>query len=72
MSAHPQCAALIAAKEKKGLSWAQVASALGQSEAHVLAVVNGTSRPTEAEFNAIAKVLGITSSVPHTGVHATV
>lgn len=29
----------------------------------MLPVVNGSTRPTEAEFNAIAKVLGITSSV---------
>lgn len=104
MASNPQCAALIAAKEKKGtpthlksllitewllmnsigllgLSWAQVAAALGQSEQHVLdsnlllpcrmissnkyspVVVNAKTRPTEAEFNSIAKVLGITSSV---------
>ncbi|KAF8960724.1 hypothetical protein BDZ97DRAFT_1832556 [Flammula alnicola] len=63
MAPNAQCAALAAAKEKKGLSWGQIAGALGQSEQHVIDIVTGQSKPTEAEFNAIAKVLGITSSV---------
>ncbi|KDR79218.1 hypothetical protein GALMADRAFT_62971 [Galerina marginata CBS 339.88] len=72
MAPDPQCAALAAAKEKKGLSYAQIASGIGKSEQHVIDIVTGKTKPTEAEFNAIASVLGITSSVPHTGVHATV
>ncbi|KAF8962144.1 hypothetical protein BDZ97DRAFT_1826567 [Flammula alnicola] len=55
MAPNAQCAALAAAKEKKGLSWGQIASALGQSEQHVIDIVTGQSKPTEAEFNAIAK-----------------
>ncbi|KAF9473177.1 hypothetical protein BDN70DRAFT_886100 [Pholiota conissans] len=72
MAPHPQCAALVAAQAKSGISWAQVGAAIGKSEQQVISIIEGSTRPTEAEFNAIAKTLGITNNVPHTGVHATV
>ncbi|KAH9476144.1 hypothetical protein JR316_0011715 [Psilocybe cubensis] len=72
MAPNPQCAALAAAKEKKGYSYGQIASGIGASEQRVIDIVTGAAKPTEAEFNAIANVLGVSSSaVPHTGVHST-
>ncbi|KIM43754.1 hypothetical protein M413DRAFT_443662 [Hebeloma cylindrosporum] len=70
MAPDPKCAALAAAKAKKGLSYAQIASGIGSTEQRVIDVVTGQSKATDAEFNALAQVLGITN-VPHTGVHST-
>ncbi|KAF9562084.1 hypothetical protein CPC08DRAFT_688188 [Agrocybe pediades] len=71
MAPSPQCAALAAAKEKKGMSYGQIASGMGVSEQRVIDIVTGKDHPTEAEFKKIAGVLGIADTVPHTGVHAT-
>ncbi|KAK0495759.1 hypothetical protein EDD18DRAFT_1170609 [Armillaria luteobubalina] len=72
MAPNPQCAALAAAKEKKGVSYATIASQIGQSEQHVIDICTGKAKPTSNEFNAIAQVLGISSaSAPHDGAHAT-
>ncbi|PPQ84393.1 hypothetical protein CVT25_012492 [Psilocybe cyanescens] len=72
MAPNPSCAALASAKEKKGYSYAQIASGIGASEQHVIDIVTGKKTPTEKEFNAIANVLGVASNaVPHTGVHST-
>ncbi|KAL0958981.1 hypothetical protein HGRIS_014296 [Hohenbuehelia grisea] len=70
MAPNPQCSALAAAKDKKGLSYAQIANKIGQNEQHVIDVCTGKVTPTEAEFNALAQVLGI-QNVPHQGVHQT-
>ncbi|KAK0475827.1 hypothetical protein IW261DRAFT_1567615 [Armillaria novae-zelandiae] len=72
MAPNPQCAALAAAKEKKGVSYATIASQIGDSEQRVIDICTGKVKPTSTEFNAIAQVLGISStSAPHDGVHAT-
>ncbi|TBU45437.1 hypothetical protein BD309DRAFT_956168 [Dichomitus squalens] len=71
MAPNPQCAALAAAKERKGLSYAQIAAQIGKSEQHVIDVCTGATQPTQAEFDALARVLGITSAPPHDSAHAT-
>ncbi|OJT07081.1 hypothetical protein TRAPUB_2113 [Trametes pubescens] len=71
MAPNPQCAALAAAKEKKGLSYAQIAQKIGQPEQHVIDVCTGAATPTTAEFNALASALGITSAPPHDAAHTT-
>ncbi|EEB91297.1 hypothetical protein MPER_10368 [Moniliophthora perniciosa FA553] len=63
---------LNAAKTKKGWSYAQIADKIGQSEQHVVDVCTGKSKPTQAEFNALAQALGITDQPPHDSSHATV
>ncbi|KAF5309871.1 hypothetical protein D9619_010365 [Psilocybe cf. subviscida] len=71
MAPDPKCAALAAAMQKKGMTYSSLAAAIGKPEQHVVDVLTGSARPTEAEFNALANALGVTQ-VPHTGVHATV
>ncbi|KAI5122839.1 hypothetical protein M0805_003134 [Coniferiporia weirii] len=71
MAPNPTCTALAAAKEKKGLSYAQIASQIGKDEQHVIDVCTGATRPTDAEFDALARVLDIKSKPAHDGVHAT-
>ncbi|KAK0235029.1 hypothetical protein EDD85DRAFT_64258 [Armillaria nabsnona] len=72
MAPNPQCAALAAAKEKKGISYAAIASQIGDSEQRVIDICTGKVKATSTEFNAIAQVLGISSSgAPHDGAHAT-
>jgi len=71
MAPNPQCVALANAKEKKGLSYSQIASQIGQSEQHVIDVCTGKVTPTKDEFNALARVLDITDSAPRDSSHAT-
>ncbi|OCH90203.1 hypothetical protein OBBRIDRAFT_793519 [Obba rivulosa] len=71
MAPNPQCAALAAAKERKGLSYSQIAQQLGSSEQHVIDVCTGKSTPTQAEFDALARVLDIKSAPPHDSAHST-
>ncbi|KAK1229250.1 hypothetical protein PQX77_006745 [Marasmius sp. AFHP31] len=72
MAPDPQCAALNAAKTKKGLSYAQIAEKIGQTEQHVTDICTGKQKPTQAEFNALATALDITTPAPHDSAHATV
>ncbi|KAG7095254.1 hypothetical protein E1B28_006027 [Marasmius oreades] len=72
MAPNPQCAALNNAKTKKGLSYAQIAESIGQTEQHVTDVCTGKVKPTQEEFNALAKVLGITDQAPNDSAHKTV
>ncbi|KAK7049859.1 Nuclear pore complex nucleoporin component [Paramarasmius palmivorus] len=72
MAPDPQCAALNAAKTKKGWSYAQIADKIGQTEKHVEDVCTGKVKPTQAEFNALAQTLGITDTPPKDNAHATV
>ncbi|ETW75203.1 hypothetical protein HETIRDRAFT_412431 [Heterobasidion irregulare TC 32-1] len=71
MAPNPQCAALAAAKERKGYSYGQIAQQLGLPEQHIVALCTGTATPTANEFNALARVLDITSPPPHDAAHAT-
>ncbi|KAI0764980.1 hypothetical protein C8Q74DRAFT_1370861 [Fomes fomentarius] len=71
MAPNPQCAALAAAKEKKGLSYGQIAQQLGKPEAHVIDICTGKSTPTNDEFSALARVLDITSAPPRDASHVT-
>ncbi|RDX54485.1 hypothetical protein K466DRAFT_646226 [Polyporus arcularius HHB13444] len=71
MAPNPQCAALAAAKEKKGLSYSQIAEKIGKPESHVVDICTGKSTPTTEEFNALARVLDITSPPPHDAAHVT-
>ncbi|KAJ7581588.1 hypothetical protein C8J56DRAFT_957781 [Mycena floridula] len=72
MAPDPQCAALAAAKDKKGLSYAQIASQTGETEQKVIDICTGKTTPTKAQFDALAKVLGITSAPPKDSSHATI
>ncbi|KAI0323755.1 hypothetical protein GY45DRAFT_1376092 [Cubamyces sp. BRFM 1775] len=71
MAPNPQCAALAAAMQKQGLSYAQVAQKIGKSEQHVIDICTGAATPTTDEFNALARALGITSAPPHDAAHST-
>ncbi|KAF4566383.1 hypothetical protein EYR36_011809 [Pleurotus pulmonarius] len=64
MAPNPQCAALAAAKARKGLSYGEIASQLNKPEQHVIDVCTGKVPPTSAEFDALARVLGITGPTP--------
>ncbi|KAF5360313.1 hypothetical protein D9758_009127 [Tetrapyrgos nigripes] len=70
MAPDPRCTALANAMKAKGKSYADLATAIGKSEQHVIEICTGTARPTDTEFNTLAQVLGI-SNVPHEGVHST-
>ncbi|KAF8884406.1 hypothetical protein CPB84DRAFT_1964966 [Gymnopilus junonius] len=70
MAPDPRCTALAAVMQKQGVTYAQLATKIGTNEKHVTDVLTGSSRPTDAEFKAIATALGLTD-VPHTGVHST-
>ncbi|KAI0343766.1 hypothetical protein BDW22DRAFT_1428308 [Trametopsis cervina] len=71
MAPNPQCAALAAAKERKGMSYTDIATKIGQSEQHVIDLCTGNSTPTTAEFNALASVLDIKETPPHDAAHVT-
>ncbi|KAH7890470.1 hypothetical protein F5I97DRAFT_1922801 [Phlebopus sp. FC_14] len=53
-----------------GLSYAQLASKVGTSEARIQQICSGQVHPTTAEFNSLAQALGI-SNAPHDAAHAT-
>ncbi|RDB26182.1 hypothetical protein Hypma_006097 [Hypsizygus marmoreus] len=69
MAPDPQCTALAAAKDKSGLSYADIGAKIGKSEQHVIDICTGKAKPTTSEFDALAKALNIKSSVPHDGAH---
>jgi len=69
MAPSPQCAALAAAIQRKGVTYGQIASQIGSSEQRVIAVVTGTAQPTRTEFDSLARVLGITDQVPMSPAH---
>ncbi|CAL1710968.1 unnamed protein product [Somion occarium] len=71
MAPNPQCAALAAAKDRKGLSYQQIAQQIGTSEHHVIDVCTGTVVPTSAEFDALARALDIKAAPPHDSAHKT-
>ncbi|KAI0746753.1 hypothetical protein C8Q80DRAFT_1271596 [Daedaleopsis nitida] len=71
MAPNPQCAALAAAKDKKGLSYTEIAQKIGKPEQHVVDVCTGKVTATTDEFNALARALDITSPPPHDAAHAT-
>ncbi|KAF9813466.1 hypothetical protein IEO21_05573 [Rhodonia placenta] len=72
MAASPQCSALAAAKDKKGLSYAQIASQLGLSEQRVIDICTGAAVPSTGEFNSLASVLDIKSPAPQDAAHVRV
>lgn len=71
MAPNPQCVALANAKEKKGLSYADIAAKIGKDEQHVIDVCTGKVTPTAAEFNALAVALDIKETPPHDSAHST-
>jgi len=71
MAPNPQCVALANAKDKKGLTYAQIAQLVGQSEQHVIDVCTGKVTPTKSEFDALAKALDIKDTPPHDSAHVT-
>ncbi|KAG8715368.1 hypothetical protein FRC08_010665 [Ceratobasidium sp. 394] len=71
MSGDPVCAALAAAKEKKGWSYKEIADKLGEPESRVTDVFTGKTKATHEEFEKIAKVLDIKSEPPHDSAHTT-
>ncbi|KIJ16216.1 hypothetical protein PAXINDRAFT_168745 [Paxillus involutus ATCC 200175] len=66
-----QCAAVSGAMQRKGLSYAQLASQIGLTEHRVQQICNGAVHPSQAEFNSLARVLGLTSA-PSDSAHRTV
>ncbi|PCH38938.1 hypothetical protein WOLCODRAFT_167714 [Wolfiporia cocos MD-104 SS10] len=72
MAPNPQCSALAAAKDKKGLSYSQIASQIGISEQRVVDICTGAAVATTGEFNSLATVLDIKTPPPHDSAHAQV
>ncbi|KAF8511436.1 hypothetical protein JB92DRAFT_3118022 [Gautieria morchelliformis] len=64
-----QCSALANAQAAKGMSYAQIAAQIGSTEQQVSNICTGAATPSQAEFNAIAQVLGLTTAPSHP--HAT-
>ncbi|KAF5390906.1 hypothetical protein D9757_004026 [Collybiopsis confluens] len=54
-----------------GISYGDIAAKIGQTEQHVIDICTAKATPTQAEFDAIAKVLGITDAPPANRAHAT-
>ncbi|KAG6873115.1 hypothetical protein C0995_002778 [Termitomyces sp. Mi166 len=73
MAPDPQCTAVAAAKQKSGtpigLSYAAIAAKIGSTEQHVIDICTSAKQPTAAEFEALAKALGITSPLPSNTSH---
>ncbi|GLB40940.1 putative helix-turn-helix XRE-family like proteins [Lyophyllum shimeji] len=69
MAPDPQCTALAAAKEKSGLSYADIAQKINKSEQHVIDICTGKQKPNKDEFDALAKALNITAPVPRDNSH---
>jgi len=67
--ADPTCSRVASAKEKSGLSYAQIANKIGQSEQHVINVCTGKTTPTANEYKELADALGMTTQIPHNAKH---
>ncbi|EPT04830.1 hypothetical protein FOMPIDRAFT_1027575 [Fomitopsis schrenkii] len=72
MAPNPQCSALAAAKDKKGLSYTQIAQQIGISEQRVVDICTGAAVPTTGEFNSLASALDIKSPPPADSAHTRV
>ncbi|KZT25968.1 hypothetical protein NEOLEDRAFT_1133044 [Neolentinus lepideus HHB14362 ss-1] len=70
MAPDPRCTALRAAKDKKGLSYTQIAQEMGEPEQRVIDICTGTSTATEKEFNLLAQILDM-KNAPHDAAHVT-
>jgi len=66
-----QCAALAAAKQRTGLSYGQIAERVNSTEQRIIDICTGTSVPTQAEFQAITRTLGIQDKAPSDAAHKT-
>ncbi|EIN05563.1 hypothetical protein PUNSTDRAFT_54936 [Punctularia strigosozonata HHB-11173 SS5] len=71
MAPDPRCTALAAAKDKKGISYTQIAEKMGTSEQHVIDICTGTQKATDAEFSSLAHILDVKSAPPHDSAHVT-
>ncbi|KZT08046.1 uncharacterized protein LAESUDRAFT_677285 [Laetiporus sulphureus 93-53] len=72
MAPNPQCTALAAAKDKKGISYSEIASKLHLSEQRIIDICTGAAVPTTGEFDSLAQVLDIKSTPPHDSAHVRV
>ncbi|TFK50352.1 hypothetical protein OE88DRAFT_1735924 [Heliocybe sulcata] len=70
MAPDPRCTALRAAKDKKGMSYSEIAKQMGESEQRVIDICTGTATATDKEFNQLAEVLDI-KNPPHDAAHVT-
>ncbi|EPQ51334.1 hypothetical protein GLOTRDRAFT_133204 [Gloeophyllum trabeum ATCC 11539] len=70
MAVQTPCPAIKAAQQKKGLSYGEIASKMGQSEKHVEDICSGTEVPTKQEFDQLGKTLDIMPP-PNDKVHKT-
>ncbi|KAF8504518.1 hypothetical protein F5888DRAFT_1656379 [Russula emetica] len=60
------CTALSNAIKAKGHTHSQIAQKVGSTEQRIRDIVGGRERPTQQEFDKLARSLGITSqSIPH-------
>ncbi|KAH8826372.1 hypothetical protein DL96DRAFT_1607806 [Flagelloscypha sp. PMI_526] len=69
MAPNPLCVAVANAKDKSGLSYADIATKIGTNEQHVIDICTATKSPTKAEFDALATTLGITDAPPKDDAH---
>ncbi|KAF9223124.1 hypothetical protein BS17DRAFT_818016 [Gyrodon lividus] len=70
MAPSHECTAVASAMQRKGLSYAQLASQVRSTEQRVQQICTGQVHPTQAEFNSLAQVLGI-ANAPRHAAHAT-
>ncbi|KZT02939.1 uncharacterized protein LAESUDRAFT_660702 [Laetiporus sulphureus 93-53] len=70
----PQCTALAAAKDKKGIafSYSEIASKLHLSEQRIIDICTGAAVPTTGEFDSLAQILDIKSPPPRDSAHVRV
>ncbi|KIK98621.1 hypothetical protein PAXRUDRAFT_823664 [Paxillus rubicundulus Ve08.2h10] len=71
MAQSHQCAAVAGAMQRKGLSYAQIATQIGSTEQRVQQLCKGEVHPSQAEFNGLAQVLGLTNA-PSDAAHRSV
>jgi len=68
MSANPVCPAVRAAKDKQGISYAQLAEKVGKPEDQVINILSG-SAPSQDSVRAVASALNISGPVPQDSKH---
>ncbi|EPQ51335.1 hypothetical protein GLOTRDRAFT_101530 [Gloeophyllum trabeum ATCC 11539] len=71
MAPDPRCTALRAAKERKGISYTEIAQKMGEPEQRVIDICTGTATATQTEFDKLAEILDVKNAPPHDAAHVT-
>ncbi|KAI9511980.1 hypothetical protein F5148DRAFT_1166626 [Russula earlei] len=63
MSSNVQCTALNNAIRAKGYTHSQLADRVGSTPERVTDILSGQAKPTQQEFDSLARTLGVTNPV---------